>query len=356
LSGRIAAELYLLCTTISYMDTHKRSQHELYNLIIRFLRHETSAEEIQILEQWLSEDASHRILFHEINTGFQSLAENERDYKHIEDIWLSLSEKIETADDHKKPQVIVPAYTGFSWYKIAASVSILLIAGFAIWKYIQPDLISRSPSLVTEQAADSKKLVTLMDGTKVWLNANSSIQYDENFGKDTRTVLLKGEAFFDVTKTGIDFIVKTSNFNIRVKGTKFNVTAFNNDVSECATLEEGRVVLQVKGSKEAFDMKPGDQVTFNHQSNAVSRSVVRPSSYSLWKEDPLKFRNAALKDILTEIQTRYGVTIRVHASGVIHEKLSMTLHEETLEEAMELIGIATSLKYSINGSEVVMYK
>lgn len=338
------------------MNTHERSQHELYNLIIRFLRHETTASEIQVLEQWLSENPSHRLLFHEINTEFQSLAENEHDYKHIEDIWLSLSEKIETIDDHKKSHVIRPVYTGFSWYKVAASICILLIAGFAIWKYIQPDLITKSQSLLTEQAADSKKLVTLIDGTKVWLNANSSIQYDENFGKDTRTVLLKGEAFFDVTKTGIDFIVQTSNLNIRVKGTKFNVTAFNNDVNECATLEEGRVVLQVKGNKEAFDMKPGDQVTFNHRSNAVSRRIVHPSSYSLWKEEPLKFQNAALQDILTEIQTRYGVTIHVHASSVMQEKLSMTLHEETLEEAMELIGIATSLKYSINGSEVVMYK
>lgn len=338
------------------MNTHKRSQHELYNLIIRFLRHETSAAEIKILEQWLSEDPSHRMLFHEINTEFQTLTENDRDYKHIEDIWMSLSEKIEAIDDHQKSRVISPVYTGFSWYKVAASISILFIAGFATWQYIQPDLLGKSQSLLIEQTAESKKLITLTDGTKVWLNANSSIQYDKNFGKDTRTVLLKGEAFFDVTKTGIDFIVQTSRLNIRVKGTKFNVTAFHNDVNECATLEEGRVVLQVKGNTEAFDMKPGDQVTFNHQSNAISRKVVRPTSYSLWKEDPLKFQNAALEDILNKIQTRYHVTIRVHASSVMHEKLSMTLHEETLEEAMELIGIATSLKYSINGSEVVMYK
>jgi len=103
-------------------------------------------------------------------------------------------------------------------------------------------------------------------------------------------------------------------------------------------------------------MKPGDQVTFDNKSNAVSHRVVRPSSYSLWKEDPLRFRNATLEDILNDIQSRYHVTIKVHASSVMHEKLSMTLHEETLEEAMELISIATSLKYSINDSEVVMYK
>ena len=333
------------------MNIHNRLPHEVYNLIIRFLRHETSAAEIQVLEQWLSEDPSHRKLFHEINIEFRALSESDRDYKHIEEIWESLSGKIETTEDKKTR----PLYPGFTWYKAAASICIVLLAGFGLWKYIRPDA-ANSLSAIVEQAADKKKLVILADGTKVWLNANSSIQYDENFGKNTRTVFLKGEAFFDVTKTGIDFIVQTNNFNIRVKGTKFNVTAFNNDVHECATLEEGRVVLQVKGNNEAFDMKPGDQVTFNNKSNAVSRRVVRPSSYSLWKEDPLRFKNATLKDILDEIQSRYHVTIRVHASSVMHEKLSMTLHEETLEEAMELIGIATSLKYSINESEVVMYK
>jgi transmembrane sensor len=336
------------------MNTHERLPHEIYNLIVRFLRHETSATEIEVLERWLTENPSHRKLFHEINIEFQTLSENDRDYKHIEDIWMSLSGKIE-ATNTGKTHSVSSEYTRISWYKIAASISIVLLAGFALWKYRGEDFV-KSQTIVVEQAADAKKLVTLTDGTRVWLNANSSIQYDESFGKNTRTVLLKGEAFFDVTKTGIDFIVQTNNLNIRVKGTKFNVTAFGNAASECATLEEGRVVLAVKGNNQPFDMKPGDQVTFDPQSNAVSHKVVRPSSYSLWKEDPLKFQNATLEDILGKIQTRYQVTIRVHASSVMREKLSMTLHEETLEEAMELISIATSLKYSINDNAVVMYK
>lgn len=336
------------------MNTHHRLPHEVYNLIIRFLRHETSAAEIKVLEQWLSEDPMHRKLFHEINTEFRALSENDRDYKHIEEIWQSLSDKIETTEN-VKTRTIKAVSPGITWYRIAASICIVLLAGLGVWKYIKPDL-EKPLAIIIEQTADKKKLVTLVDGTKVWLNANSSIQYDENFGKNTRTVLLKGEAYFDVTKTGIDFIVQTNNFNIQVKGTKFNVTAFNNDVHECATLEEGRVVLQVKGNSKAFDLKPGDQVTFDNTSNAVSRKVVRPSSYSLWKEDPLKFQNATLEEILNKIQTRYHITIKVHASSVMQEKLSMTLHEETLEEAMELIAIATSLKYSINESEVVMYK
>lgn len=333
------------------MNTHTRLPHDIYNLIIRFLRHETSAEEIQILEQWLS-DPSNRKLFHQINTEFQAMSDC--DYKPIDKIWQSLSEQIQAADGGKT-RMMSPIYSRSFWYKAAASISIMLVAFFSLWKYIHPALATEA-SVVVEQATDAKKMITLIDGTKVWLNANSSIQYDKGFGKDTRTVLLKGEAFFDVTKTGIDFIVQTNNFNIRVKGTRFNVTAFNSETSECATLEEGRIVLQVKGSKDAFDMKPGDQVTFHQESNAVSRRVVHPASYSLWKEEPLKFQNAALQDILNEMQVRYQVTIKVHASAVMHEKISMTLQEETLEEALELIGIATSLKYSINDSEVVMYK
>jgi hypothetical protein len=90
--------------------------------------------------------------------------------------------------------------------------------------------------------------------------------------------------------------------------------------------------------------------------NEVSHKVVHASSFSIWKEEPLKFTRASLSEILRNIETRYQVKITISNTIAERENISMTIQDETLEEVLELISISTSLKYKIDGSEVVMYE
>ena len=329
------------------MDLNRETPQEIEDLIVRFLRRETSAYEIRKLEEWLRQDPSHRIQFDEINTAYQALHSSYA-RKSPQEAWKSLSDKLEDKE------IEMPIATRFSYLKIAATIALVLAVLAGTWKYTSPGNSRPSADLIAK-AGDEKKQIVLPDGTIVWLNTGSSISYEKAFGVNNRNVSLTGEAFFDVAKTGIDFVVATNRMSIRVKGTRFNVTAFSND-DESATLEEGSVALTIEGHDQPIEMKPGDQVTFNEKSSEVTRKVVHAPSYSVWKEEEIHFDNSPLQNIVDEIDKRYKVNITIDPSIAAREHLSMTIREETLEEVLELITISSSLNYKIEGNQVKIYE
>lgn len=330
------------------MDLNKATPQEIEDLIVRFLRRETAAYEMRKLEEWLKQDPSHRVQFDEINAAYQALHGNYA-RKSPHDAWKSLSDKLE-----EKKEIDLPVTRRYSYYKIAASIALLLVSFAGIWKYSVSGNDYASSEMVAK-AGDEKKQLILPDGTIVWLNADSYISYGKEFGIRNRNVSLTGEAFFDVAKTGVDFVVATHSMSIRVKGTRFNVSAFS-DNNESTTLEEGSVALTIKGQDQPIDMKPGDQVTFNEHSSEVTRKVVHAPSYSAWKEEELRFDNSSLKDVIDEIGKRYKVIISIESSTAGNEHLSMTIRNETLEEVLELITISSSLKYKVEGNQVKIYE
>jgi transmembrane sensor len=336
------------------MEYDSHTPREIQELIIRFLRHETSPDEIRWLEDWLEQDPSHRSQFDRINTTFQTLRDDQPDYETVTSAWDSLSAKIDNVSPQARVKSLSPA-SRFTFLKMAASVLLLVAAGIAAWKYSIVNVNAAAEAVVVEKSSNEKKLVTLPDGTRVWLNANSELRYEQDFNVSNRNVTLEGEAYFDVTKTGVDFIVHTSNLSIQVKGTRFNVKAADGG-KECTTLEEGSVALKINGHEESFDMKPGDQITFNKKSEEVAHQVVNAASYSVWKEEELVFEKATLAEIVSQLEKRFQVKIMIDKTIASRENLSMVIRDETLDEVLELIRISSSLQYSINGDEVNIHE
>lgn len=138
--------------------------------------------------------------------------------------------------------------------------------------------------------------VTLTDGTKVWLNADSKLSYPSKFTGDTRLVELEGEAYFEVSKskTGQRFVVKTAQQEIEVLGTHFNVMAYNDEIKVQTTLAEGSVKVLSAGKE--LTLSPGEQSIFNGQSLAKRR--VEVDQYLAWIHNEFLFDDTELKDVL----------------------------------------------------------
>lgn len=331
------------------------SPEYIKDLIIRFLKKEITPAEIKILEDWLNEDKTHRIQFDKINITFRTISSGEHPGQSLDDAWKTVSNKI-SEEDQTEITINPSSTSSFFLLKIAASVIIIMGIGWSALNHYAPSLISFKNSEVVYTAAGDKTLIILPDSSKVWLNANSSLRYDSDFGINSRDVKLKGEAFFDVTKSKIPFIVATDKLSIQVKGTRFNVRAFNNDGSERTTLEEGHVVLKVSGNERQYDMKPGDQIIVNRSSNQVTRLKVKPSNYSAWKEERLEIVNESLGDIVRKLENRFGVTIEIDSIIAERENLTMTIHDETIGEVLELIKLSSSVKYSIDNDRIRIYE
>lgn len=336
------------------MDSFHDTPHHIQKIITKFLQKEASDEELNILKQWLDADQNNVLQFEKINDTFQSVITVTRfNAGKTDGAWKNLSERI--TKENETSTVLIPSRSRV-WLKVAASVT-LLAASYFLIKFIKDTKEELTPNQTLVQNSKSNKTRLLLpDSSVVFLNANSTLEYSNDFGKNSRTVKLHGEGFFDVRKGKHDFIVTTQNLSIQVKGTKFNVSSADLDETEKTTLEEGHVVLQVKGKSATYDMKPGDQIMFHAPSKKVIRKKVNPYYYSAWKEDHLHFENTPLSDIVLQLENRYKVNITIDSTLARREWITMTIEDESIEEVLQLIKLSSSLQYKITDEEITIFE
>lgn len=148
------------------------------------------------------------------------------------------------------------------------------------------------------------KLV-LADGSQVWLNAESTITYPVAFQGETREVRLQGEAYFEIAKNkNQPFIVHTTQFDVQVTGTQFNVRAYPGEM-ESATLAEGGIQLE-KGGK-TYSLKPGQQAYLEEEEVQVRK--VNLESAIAWRYNAFSFEETPLEEIMNELARWYNIHV-----------------------------------------------
>ncbi|HEY4148783.1 MAG TPA: FecR domain-containing protein [Chitinophagaceae bacterium] len=148
----------------------------------------------------------------------------------------------------------------------------------------------------------------LPDGTKVWLNAGSSIRYPVAFNGPTRNVTLVGEAYFEVAKNPKQpFIASTATSQTRVTGTHFNLSAYSDDSLGSTTLLEGSVIIS--SAEGAAPLKPGQQSQVDKHGHITVRSDADTSAIVAWKNGLFTFHKAPLSVVLAQISRWYDVQL-----------------------------------------------
>ena len=144
----------------------------------------------------------------------------------------------------------------------------------------------------------------LADGTHVWLNAESELRFPETFGGGERRVYVKGEVFFDVAHDEAHpFVVSTGRGDVRVLGTRFNLTDYAG-TPLAATLVEGRIRFHTPDGRD-YDVRLSQQLTFDEAGGTVDVQTVDVSVYTAWVDHQFVFRNQSLEDILTTLSRWY---------------------------------------------------
>ena len=221
-----------------------------------------------------------------------------------------------------------------SWLMAAASV---LVLGMTAW-------LGRDQILYKTYATEfgETRSVELSDGTKVILNANTSMKVPRfGFGEDTREVKLNGEAFFNVTHT-IDnkrFMVKTEdNFEVMVLGTEFSV--YTRQKGGKVLLKKGKVhVLFSEGNRrKELVMKPGDLVTM---AKSAAKPIVKPNADTqkliAWTGNRFVFDKTPLSEVASQLQEHYGIRVEIKDNRFASRTVSGTFQPESGEELLTLL-------------------
>lgn len=195
--------------------------------------------------------------------------------------------------------------------------------------------------------------IILADGTKVYLNAVSSIKYPTQFNGDKRIVELEGEAYFEVAKNkSKPFIVKSDNQSIEVLGTHFNVHSYNNESVIKTTLLEGSVAVTYKNQKSI--LKPGQQSDVSDSFSKIKVREVDTEEAVAWKNGRFKFDNADLKNVMRQLERWYGIKVEYRGDVSDVRFNGGTFRNKNLSEVLKVLELS-NIKFKIEGKTVIVY-
>lgn len=194
--------------------------------------------------------------------------------------------------------------------------------------------------------------LVLSDGTRIYVNSGSKIRYPDVFGTDERVVELEGEAYFDVAKDPKHpFVVKTTQSEIKVTGTKFNISSYQDDSFEQVTLEEGRVEVSRKG--EIFELIPGRQYFLDKKTEGISLSDVDPILYTSWKDGLFRFQNMDLLALSKKISRWYDIRFEFRDEKSKNLRFTGAFERRSsLNEFVKIIQSTTDVRFKLDGNTV----
>lgn len=203
--------------------------------------------------------------------------------------------------------------------------------------------------------------IMLPDGTKVWLNAASSIRYPTFLNDSERNVSITGEAYFEVAhrenKTGkrVPFIVHTDRMSVKVLGTHFDVNAYADEQNYKATLFEGSVEVYGSNERNAVKIVPGQQASLFISDEKPKISAADLDKVMAWRNDMFQFDDDRLDDILKQVARWYDVEVvcaedkrQLRFNGIISRR-------SDIDGILHLLSVTGVVNFKINGRTVYAY-
>lgn len=258
----------------------------------------------------------------------------------IERSYLTLQSRIKD----KKSFVSLGLY---NWFKYAAILVIIFGTGIFSGKYISEIVSERKigKNGITEFVVPSGQMaeVNLPDGSHVWLNSESRLSFTDNFPNKTRNVTLNGEALFKVRKGEKAFVVTTKFGEISVKGTTFNVYAFENSEFQ-TTLVEGSVIYRNTELKNEVLLCPGQQIVLS-ENEGIQVHEVKTELYTTWKDGIIIFEKEPLRDVMKKLERHFGIRIELNDNHLSDMRFTGKIEDENLDEVMEYINRTKPINY-----------
>ena len=195
--------------------------------------------------------------------------------------------------------------------------------------------------------------VTLVDGTKVWLNTASSITYPVTFNKSQRRVKIQGEAYLEVAKNpSVPFIVEANGTEVVVLGTHFNVSAYPDDNFIKTTLVEGAVKLTSQNASRL--LSPGQQGDISRNSGKIKVANVNVADVLAWRNGYFVFKGEDIKSIMRIISRWYDVEI-IYQGDLKGRTFSGTLSRfGSMEEMLRTIELTDAVHFDIKERRVIV--
>ena len=302
----------------------KRIKHSLEYLVDKSTRNKTSQAEENLLNDFALNE-------------YQNSSWNEISMGNPDEVSQNIYENIQLRIGKKK--------TFNPYLKYMAAATILFLVGLGI--YFKPTVIAEKQ--LSFKTSDTPKSIQLSDGSKIYLAANSLFQYPEKFqGEERKVSLLKGNAFFEVTKDKKHpFIITSGDIKTRVVGTSFHIQLSK---SKCEVIVvTGKV--NVSGKGQSVDLVPNQEALF--ESHKLTKQQADKAFLVNWYNTDVTLNQTTLKQVITILQYKYGVSFEYNNEHVLATPLTVFIKKDaSLENVLQQINYITNLKFKVYGEIV----
>ena len=315
-------------------------------LIEKYFDGNITDAEIKELSDWIKNDR------HLQNSWEEQFSKSDADINPVlrDKLFARIKEQTQGKEEtqgKEKPRTI-----RMNPWKWAAAIVLPICIAFFTYYLVDSSQTVGAPFIVKADKGD-KATIELPDGTNVVLNSASQLSYLNNFGENGRRVQLNGEAYFKVAHDEKRaFIVQVGDLEVKVLGTSFNVSAYEDAKDVTVVLLEGKV--GVYAQKMSHIMKPGDKIEYNKATHKITATQVHPSDYIEWTKGNIYFEKESLENIMKTLSRIYDVEIRFDSNKLPNEYFTGTIPGGGIQNALNILMLTSPFYYEMDGSVIVL--
>lgn len=338
------------------------------DLLARYVAGETTPDETRQVKAWLGQSAGHE----EELLRFQKIWEAAEIIKPVAEVnvdaaWKKVSSRFTVQPaindsevtiqnqlpftTHKNDDAVRPLRSGkspsnFRFWRAAASILIVMGLGWLGYRFFEK---ANEPAIANVLKTQQKTTEqTLPDGTKVFLNQNTTLSFTDDFGQDTRTVVLKGEAYFDVKRDeNRPFIIQANGTEVKVLGTSFNVRAYDQKVNVAVT--SGKVQFSTPRAKTLLVKNE----TATAQADTIIKLPVVDLNAMAYRTKVFVFDKTNLGDVVASLREGYQTDIQL--SGRLKNcQLTARFERESLDATLSVIAETLHLQVTRKGQTILL--
>lgn len=306
--------------------------------LIRFQKCETTPEEEVAILDWLDADP-----------------ENQRQLDSLDFQFNAAVLHMEQPQSEDQSSRRINPFRAFIYAGVAAAIALFLAVGNGWYQARQTRLDLESLNTTINVPIGQRIEVTLQDGTRVCLNAGSSLEFPNVFSKHDRKVRLSGEAMFDVMPDAdCPFVVETYGYDVQVYGTKFNVEADAASAEFSTALLQGSVKVTDRASGAGFFLVPGEKAELVQ--GKLRRSPITNSDEYLWTEGIISLQCDSFTELLKRMEKAYDVhfIIQFDKEPVVRCRGKIRV-SDGIEHALEILKLGTDFNYEIRRGSNEIY-
>lgn len=336
--------------------------------LVHYLAGECSAEEQERIEAWMDADPDHRAHVEAMRRIWQAAADAPAGARDVDRMWNKLHARIAAPSEDSAPRRRVRpplqrAGRRSGWRQLArtgaVAVLVVVVALFAAERVVEPEGAGADEAAMREVATETgqRARVTLHDGTRVMLNAESRLTLPDQFAEGERVVHLQGEAYFEVVPDkDRPFRIRANGVVTEVLGTKFNVGAYPDEPDVSVVVDEGTVAVRREGEPRDHEVRlEHDQLAqVPRGPERIVRREVVVEDYVAWMDGRLVFRDAPIQEVARKLRRWFGLQVvlvpSLEEGGV--DRLNASFKDESIEDVLNIIAETLNLRYERDGQRV----